>query len=708
MNSFRFLILLATAVSGFVSLVDQVVWQRYLSILVGGESRSVSLVVAVFLCGLASGYQFFGSLTKKHTSFSRYQLMKFYGYIEFGIAIYTILFPHFFKLLKAMSFAGPNHLGFDLLISLITLFLPTFLMGASIPLLTMVVPENSKEVNDCHAKIYGWNTIGACLGVLVGGFYLVPQWGLPLTLYISGFLNLVIALIFMGNPLKGPLQKKDDVKNISHPLPQNFFYVFVFLTGLIIISLEMLFVRLLHLTLGAHIYNFTMVLFVVVLGLGAGSLSVNTQKLKLSVFLRRLALSCLLLFVVFLSVPYWPYWTSTLRVSLMTLPSNYPVFIFLSLLFCLIFLGPAMFFLGQLLPMAYAFIDKTKDNYGSVCGRLYFFNTLGTVLGSVLLGYLSFTIWNLDHIFLVSLLALFFLTLVISFYAKKRLLFAVIFFLGAYALLTPSWDRSSQQVGLFRTRTPTKAYFQKFFHVMTSEDLGHVLYFEDGPNTTVTVTENEVPKSREFQAFLKKKREEKRQEEGRQEESKREEEKREESQREEEKREEEKREESQRKEEKRKEEKRERRKKRRRKKRRRKKRRRKKRRRKKRRRKKRRRKKKRRKKRRRKKKRRKKKRKSKRSVFQRQLILASRKQRAHKKPLSFCQRKVRRQHVGRLFHSVLARRSPLSVLSIPKLRGGGGGSGHRGDRRTVRSTLRREKDHRVRDLPKGHRRGGFH
>ena len=129
------------------------VWQRYLAILVGSEARSLSLVVAVFLLGLATGYHFFGRLTEKQAHRDRYSLMKFYGYMEALIALYAILFPSFFGFFKTVSFNAPNYLAFDFLISLGVLFLPTFLMGASIPLLTMLVPENTKEVSLCHAKI---------------------------------------------------------------------------------------------------------------------------------------------------------------------------------------------------------------------------------------------------------------------------------------------------------------------------------------------------------------------------------------------------------------------------------------------------------------------------------------------------------------------------------------------------------------------------
>ncbi len=500
---------MCTAISGFVSLIDQVVWQRYLAILVGSEARSLSLVVAVFLLGLAAGYQFFGSITEKQSKRTRYSLMKFYGYMELLIAVYAVLFPSFFKVLKTISFNTHSHLAFDFLISLGVLFTPTFLMGASIPLLTMLIPENTKEVSLCHAKIYGWNTVGACLGVLAGGFYLIPSFGLPLTLYISGFLNLFIAIVFMANPLKGFVQKKDELTNITNPLSQTFLYSFVFLTGALIIGFEIIFVRILNLTLGTHPYNFTLVLFAVILGLGTGSLFVNTKKLNVLGFIKKTLGALFCLFLVYMTVPYWPSWLSTLRVSLTSIPSNYHVFLAFSLIFCVLFLSIPMFLLGQLLPMAYALLYKTKQNYGLVCGRLYFFNTLGTVLGAVVLGYLSFSLWNLDVILKASLVLLSLLSVFAVFSVRKQaysLLGLALIFLMVFLIL-PLWDRQSHKMGIFRQRQATSQYFKGFFHIINTLNKNKVVFFEDGPQATITVTERKRFHDKNAYELLKRKEE---------------------------------------------------------------------------------------------------------------------------------------------------------------------------------------------------------
>ena len=89
--TFRAVIYGATFLSGAAGLIFQVVWQRYLSFLMGSEARSISLVVAVFLFGLATGYQFWGNMTER--GWSRQKLLKAVGFVELGIAVYGLLFP---------------------------------------------------------------------------------------------------------------------------------------------------------------------------------------------------------------------------------------------------------------------------------------------------------------------------------------------------------------------------------------------------------------------------------------------------------------------------------------------------------------------------------------------------------------------------------------------------------------------------------------
>ena len=227
-NSYQSFAFLAVFLTGFCALCSQVIWQKYLSILTGSEAKSLSLVIAIFLLGLASGYYVFGLLTENKDR-PRFLLLKYYGYVELATGAYIGIFPYYFYVLKNFSFNTPPLLIIDLLVSLLALFLPTFLMGASIPMLTAGLPHNAKQVNAVHAKVYGWNTLGACLGALVSGFYLIPKFGLPLSLIWISLLNVLASLVFIGNKLEGNIVKKDKPQSIPSPFPN---VLFLFLSSL--------------------------------------------------------------------------------------------------------------------------------------------------------------------------------------------------------------------------------------------------------------------------------------------------------------------------------------------------------------------------------------------------------------------------------------------------------------------------------------------
>ena len=489
--------------TGFAALCGQVVWQKYLAILVGSEARSMCLVVAVFLLGLASGYYFFGKLTEKREWF-RFRLLKIYGYIEWATAIYLVSFHFYYQGLEHLSFNSPAVLIVDLLITFLALFFPTFLMGASIPLLTATLPDRPEEVNSIHSRIYGWNTLGAFLGTLVAGFYLVPSFGFSLTLIIAGAVNFLAALVFVGNPLKGMIRKKEDIPSVFSALSNRFYMVFVFLTGMVVISLEILFVRLLNVSIGAGVYNFPLVLSLFVGGLGLGSLLLP-ERVSPTYFIRQIFLSAVFLGIAYITGPYWSIWFSHIRITLTTIPFNWYVFKAEVWLFLFFFIFPIAFFMGRLLPLSYYFLKKGKKDYGTLCGYLYFFNTVGAVVGAVVMGYLAFYIFDLDILFKINLAVLVVLVGIVSFREHKKFIAgcAVVCMIGL--ILLPQWNRTGHIIGYFRQRMPSVFHFQKLFHLPVRGEYT-VAFFDDGPNATVSIlsypVEKDIERVRKIQKII--------------------------------------------------------------------------------------------------------------------------------------------------------------------------------------------------------------
>ena len=503
-TSYRKWAYLATILTGFSALSAQVIWQRYLAVLVGSEARSLTLVVAVFLSGLALGYYVFGFITERK-KWSRAILLKLYGYIEFITAVYIIVFFLYFEALKTLSFNSPDYFVMDVLVSLLALLLPTFLMGASIPLLTATLPDSSPEVNTVHAKIYGWNTLGACFGCLVSGFYLIPVFGLNVSLVIVGVINFLASLVFVFNPLQGDVYKRDEFPVVPSVLSNRFYILFTFLTGAVIISFEVFFVRILHLSVyGAKIYNFPLILSIFVGGLALGSLSVEKKNISIKHLLNQLLSAVLLMGVLFWIIPYWSLWISNIRGFIGYDFLDYVFFQIILFLFIFIFLFPGVFCVGKLLPLAYTLMKKNVKNYGRICGSLYFFNTLGTVMGAIGLGYLALYVFNIDTLFKMNICIISLLGLVIAFFEKKKMYtIALIALAVIFAFVPLGWNKGTNYPHHYINEDSNMTKYKKWFS-FPKADVSEVkkLYFNDGPNTTVVTAKKVRTEKTKMEGFL--------------------------------------------------------------------------------------------------------------------------------------------------------------------------------------------------------------
>jgi predicted membrane-bound spermidine synthase len=148
----RVSVLALTLVTGFAGLVYEVVWQRYVSILLGSDSESTAAVLGIFLGGLALGYAVFGNWTRRVVQRGKQRgaappLLSLYGGVEFLIGVYALIFPWTFAAIQQISlglFTSSVGLSFfvDVVLTALLIGPPAFLMGATIPMLTQGLPRN--------------------------------------------------------------------------------------------------------------------------------------------------------------------------------------------------------------------------------------------------------------------------------------------------------------------------------------------------------------------------------------------------------------------------------------------------------------------------------------------------------------------------------------------------------------------------------------
>ena len=478
---YHLLLLSVVFTTGLCSLGYQVVWQRYLSVLLGHHARSSAIIVSVFLFGLAMGYYAFGLLAEKINE--RKKLLKIYGFVELVTGFYAGIFPSIFKFLLDSSISQTNNFWIHLLLATILLVPATFLMGATIPIMTTVLPEKEDNVNLIHSRIYGLNTLGSFVGTLICGLYLITKLGNDMAILLLAFINIAASLFYIKNNLKGLVYEKEKPEVISHPFNQKLLYGLGFVAGMTCLSLEVLWFRILGLTIGNSFIVFPFVLSIFVLMIGLGPLTL--KKITLTTFQNSLGYSLIFSFITFLTVPYLPLFISNLRVSFASHQLAFYLYHILIYLVFLLLLFPAVFYLGRLLPFIYSMIEKNNKDYGLKVGKLYFVNTLGTFCGSIFLGYLAFYFFDLKVIYLASLG---FLCVLGFYFLKSRWIFLILIAVLMGSSIIDPFSRKHHELGLFRARIPGPMHFKNIsFEINRPREKEEIIYFKDGPNSTVSI-----------------------------------------------------------------------------------------------------------------------------------------------------------------------------------------------------------------------------
>lgn len=484
--------------SGAAALIYQVTWQRYLGILLGTQSKSIAIVLAIFLAGMSLGYFTFG----RFTQIRRWNLLTAFAITEVLLAFWGVCFPLLFKGAQALTAAyyarlGVESVGIDLLCALALLGPPTFLMGGTLPLLTQGLSADANAASRLHARIYGWNTVGAAFGAWLAGYFLIPLTDLPVTVTIAGLFNTVVGAVsyfgyarHLSVPVrKAPARAKRQVWDRRGWILLGIALV----SGFCVFTLENVFVRLVGLATGPSQTGFTLVVSIFVLALGLGSLWVRRvgEWGERHLLWNLLAVATTLLALYF-SADYWPYWVHRVRIVFRDIPAAYSVFqIAVGGLFFLLFLVPIAL-CGLTLPLCFHLLKEKAETLGDRVGRLYAFNSLGCILGAVA-GYWLLTWLNLDQLFrlctllfMVSAVAVLAIAGFRPFERTFQLATVWVLALAVGVFFSSDLDRR-MFLQAFRQTRPTDDGGGREGFARTLARVGETIFYKDGPEATVAV-----------------------------------------------------------------------------------------------------------------------------------------------------------------------------------------------------------------------------
>lgn len=193
--------------SGFTSMIYELVWIRLFSAVLGSSTYSFSLMLAAFISGLA-----IGSLLISRWMPKRATAIWWFGLLEVAIAVgvmlsfplYPRLYYYFLNLLSIFSPTEIGYWGFQLskyFLCFFIMFVPTIAFGATLPLISTLCNTEFSRLARQIGNIYSINTLGTLFGAFLTGLLLIPVVGLKGSLQIGIVLNLIIGLVIMAMPM---------------------------------------------------------------------------------------------------------------------------------------------------------------------------------------------------------------------------------------------------------------------------------------------------------------------------------------------------------------------------------------------------------------------------------------------------------------------------------------------------------------------------
>jgi predicted membrane-bound spermidine synthase len=382
-------------VSGFAGLIYESIWTHYLKLFLGHAAYAQTLVLALFMGGMA-----IGSWLCSRRSGSWRNLLRGYAITEALIGVAAFAFHPIFiaateaaytRILPALGGATSAVLFKWTLAGL--LILPqSVLLGMTFPLMSAgLIRRYPLTPGESLAMLYFTNSLGAAVGVLVSGFYMIDALGLPGTVQAAGVLNLVLAAVvwFLARSAEPPLAERQAAPATATAAaaasaPYRLFLVVALLTGSASFIYEIGWIRMLSLVLGSSTHSFELMLSAFILGLAFGGLwvrrgidAIGDPKRFLGIVqvaMGLLALATLPLYGQMFDLMRW------VMSALAKSDSGYTVFLLASDGIALAIMFPATFCAGMTLPLI-TFALLRGGHGEKTIGAVYAANTLGSILG---------------------------------------------------------------------------------------------------------------------------------------------------------------------------------------------------------------------------------------------------------------------------------------------------------------------------------------
>jgi predicted membrane-bound spermidine synthase len=510
------------AVSGFCGLIYESIWSHYLRNYLGHAAHGQTVVLVIFVGGLALGAWLAGRATDR----LREPLLA-YAAAEIFIGICAFAFHPVFvgftgwaydTLLPAVC-GESGWCATQWITAALLIAAPAIALGATFPWMAAGVLRRYPDTPGHEISVlYFLNSFGAVLGVLASAFVFIPALGLPGTVMLAGALNVFVGVavgaiawrrqapepVVEASPeppaaAKGKSAKRARAVAVSAPAappttgvpPRELVTMFLLvaaLTGASSFVYEIVWIRMLALVLGASTHAFELMLAAFILGLALGGAWIRNRIDRIAdaraflghvqVWMGLAALLTLPLYTMLFDGFAW------LMGGLARTGPGYSLFQVASAAIALAVMLPATFLAGMTLPLITHRLLAAGAGERAI-GSVYATNTLGAILGVIATVHVLIPLFGLKGALLAGALIDLLLGVWLLRRPKGDLAFswpgfaAVIVALGVFGVVAAGvkLDPLRLASGVFRDGVPKLA------------DNSSIVYHRDGKTATVTVVD---------------------------------------------------------------------------------------------------------------------------------------------------------------------------------------------------------------------------
>ena len=458
--------------SGISALLYQIVWLKYLGLIFGNTVYAAATLIAVFLGGLGLG----AFLFSRPIPASR--LLLVYAIVEALIGGIGAFSPNAFELLnRAYVAAFPMVHGSAFLTTLMRgalagafLLPPTILMGGTLPLLVRWFAGDEKGNGTAVSALYAVNTFGATAGVALAGFVLIPRYGLLTAIFVAVLLNFTLAVAALLIPRRAGVPPAHHGGRAGRPLSSLAILLASFLMGLAAIADEVFWSRILVLHIGSSVYAYSLMLFSFLIGIAIGSAVIERLMRKIDVAVAlgvvELALAVALVIQIHLFTRFADLLFALAKMFIAAgNPSLFPPLLTGTLLMLVI---PTAL-MGAGFPLTVRLYEMcASGGEARSVGKVYLANTLGSISGSLLAGFVLVRLLGSQNgLFLMALINL----AIGAWFLRKRVMIAVAAVIVVVAFIAAKPDQVILSAGIF------------------TEERAKILVFREDVTATVTLRE---------------------------------------------------------------------------------------------------------------------------------------------------------------------------------------------------------------------------